>query len=107
MDRKVEPAASPRQWIRLVVFYLLIPLVLLACGGDVDWWQAWVYSLLIVAAGVWGRFLAERRHPGLMAERQDLETAQNAKAWDKVLAPLMALSLSFQAPNMTATLVGP
>ncbi|MBW7471681.1 isoprenylcysteine carboxylmethyltransferase family protein [Marinobacter sp. M216] len=30
-----------------------------------------------------------------MAERQNMEKAQSAKAWDKVLAPLMALSLSF------------
>jgi protein-S-isoprenylcysteine O-methyltransferase Ste14 len=75
--------------------YLLIPLVLLVCGGDFGWWQAWVYSLLIVAAGPGGRFWAERRHPGLMAERQNMEKAQSAKTWDKVLAPLMALSVSF------------
>jgi protein-S-isoprenylcysteine O-methyltransferase Ste14 len=30
-----------------------------------------------------------------MAERQNIENAQSAKAWDKVLAPLMALSVSF------------
>jgi len=30
-----------------------------------------------------------------MAERQNIEKAQTAKAWDKVLAPLMALSVSF------------
>jgi protein-S-isoprenylcysteine O-methyltransferase Ste14 len=65
------------------------------CGGDLGWWQAWCYSLLIVAAGPGGRIWAERRHPGLMAERQNMEKARSAKAWDKVLAPLMALSLSF------------
>jgi len=94
-DPKLAQAASPRQWIRLVVVYLFIPLVLLVCGGDVGWWQAWVYAVLIVAAGPGGRILAERRHPGLMAERQDMEKAQSAKAWDKILAPLMALSVSF------------
>jgi protein-S-isoprenylcysteine O-methyltransferase Ste14 len=92
---KAAQAASPHHWIRLVVAYLLIPLVLLVCGGDFGWWQAWVYSLLIVAAGPGGRFWAERRHPGLMAERQNMEKAQSAKSWDKVLAPLMALSMSF------------
>jgi protein-S-isoprenylcysteine O-methyltransferase Ste14 len=94
-DPKLAQAASPRQWIRLVFAYLFIPLVLLLCGGDFDWWQAWLYSLLIVAAGPGGRIWAERRHPGMMAERQNMEKAQTAKAWDKVLAPLMALSLSF------------
>ncbi len=94
-DPKIAQAASLQQWIRLVAVYLLIPLVLLACGGDLGWWQAWGYSLLIVAAGPGGRIWAERRHPGLMAERQNMEKAQSAKAWDKVLAPLMALSFSF------------
>ena len=94
-DPKVAQAALPRQWINLVVAYLFIPLVLLLCGGDFGWWQAWVYSLLIVAAGPGGRIWAERRHPGLLAERQNMEKIQSAKAWDKVLAPLMALSVSF------------
>jgi len=75
--------------------YLFIPLVLLVCGGDLGWWQAWGYSLLIVAAGLGGRIWAEQRHPGLLAERQDMEKARQAKAWDKALAPLMALSVSF------------
>ena len=86
---------GPRQWINVVVAYLSVPLVLLVCGGDFDWWQAWVYSMLIVAAGIGGRVWAERRHPGLLAERQDIGKIQSSKAWDKVLAPLMALSVSF------------
>ena len=92
---KVAQAASPRQWISLAVVYLFIPLALLVCGGDFDWWQAWGCSLLILAAGLGGRIWAERRHPGLLAERQNMEKIQSAKAWDKVLAPLMALSVSF------------
>ena len=73
VDQKVVQTTSPRQWIRLIVVYLFIPLVLFVCGGDFGWWQAWVYSLLIVAAGVGGRILGERRHPGLTAERQSIE----------------------------------
>jgi peptidoglycan/LPS O-acetylase OafA/YrhL len=68
--------------------YLLIPVILLICGGDLGWWQAWLYSLLIVAAGIGGRLWAEHRHPGLMAERQNIENIQ-------VLAPLMALSVGY------------
>jgi len=94
-NQEAVQSVSLRQWIGLAVVYLSIPLVLLVCGGDFGWWQAWVYSLLIVAAGVGGRILAERRHPGLSAERQNIEKIQEAKAWDKVLAPLMALSISF------------
>ncbi len=95
-QKKADQTISPRQWIRLIMVYLFVPLVLLVCGGDFGWWQAWVYSLLIIAAGVGGRILGERRHPGLTVERQSGESIQVAKAWDKVLAPLMALmSTSF------------
>lgn len=86
---------SSGHWIRLVLVYLLIPLILLICGGDPGWWQAWLYSSLIVTAGIGGRMWAEQRHPGLTAERQNIEIIQNAKAWDKVLAPLMAVSISY------------
>ena len=87
--------ASTRQWISLILVYLSIPLILLVCGGDLGWWQAWVYSLLFLAASIGGRVWAERQHPGLMAERQNMKKMQNAKTWDKVLAPLMALSVVF------------
>jgi protein-S-isoprenylcysteine O-methyltransferase Ste14 len=95
VSEEAAQTASPRQWIRLVVAYLLIPLILLICGGDLGWWQAWLYSLLILVAGIGGRIWAEQRHPGLLAERQNIENIQNAKAWDKVLAPLMAVSIGY------------
>ena len=95
VSEEAAQTVSPRQWIRLVVVYLLIPLILFICAWDLGWWQAWVYSLLILAAGIGGRIWAEQRHPGLTAERQNIENIQNAKAWDKVLAPLMAVSISY------------
>ena len=95
VSQKSVQTLSPRQWIRLIAVYLFIPLVLLVCGGDFDWWHAWLYALLIFAAGIGGRILTEQRHPGLLAERQSIENIKSAKAWDKVLAPLMALSLAF------------
>lgn len=94
-DPKLTQPVSHRPWLRLIAAYLLIPLVLFMCGGDLRWWQAWLYSVLIVASGIGGRIWAERRHPGLTAERQNMEKLQSAKAWDKVLGPLMALSVSF------------
>ena len=88
-------AVSPRQWIRLVVAYSLIPLILFLCSGDIDWWQGWLYALLILCAGIGGRVWAEQRHPGITSERQNKTSFKNAKSWDKVLAPLMAVSLVF------------
>ena len=83
------------EWIRVTIVYLCVPLILLVFGGEIRWWQAWVFSVLFFTAGIAGRIWAERRHPGLMAERTHPLQASDVKAWDKVLAPLMALSLSF------------
>lgn len=80
---------------RFVFTYLFILLALWVPAWDVGWWQAWVYSVVLLVAGIGGRLWAELRHPGLLAERQSLEKVQEAKPWDKVLAPLMAVSLSF------------
>jgi len=95
VSQKTSRTVSPRHWIGIVAVYLLIPLSLLLCGGDTGWWEAWIYSLLIVVAGIGGHMWAERRHPGELAERQSVKSLKSAKAWDKVLAPLMSLSVGF------------
>lgn len=82
-------------WIRLLIVYLLIPLILFICSADFNWWQGWVFTILILAAGVGGRYRAERRHPGLLVERLNSEKGSGVKSWDKVLSPLMAISVSF------------
>lgn len=88
-------STSRRHWLGLLLVHALFPLVLLICSGDPGWWQGWVCSGLIIAAGIGGHLWAEGRHPGLIAERQSRESAQKAKEWDKVLAPLMAVSIGF------------
>ncbi len=94
-DSQPVQSADARQWIRLVVTYLLVPLVLFISAGEVGWCQAWIFSALIFAAGIGGRMLAERRHPGLLAERSRSLDSSDVKPWDKVLSPLMGISLSF------------
>lgn len=86
---------TSRYWIRLIFVYLLIPLILFASAWDFNWWQAWVFSLIIFAAGIASRAWAEQRHPGLLAERAKFSKAPDVKPWDKLLAPLMAISISF------------
>lgn len=83
------------QWSSVVFAYLLVPLILFGTSRDLAWPQAWWFSALVLVVGVGGRALAERRHPGLMAERQRLGRNQGVKSWDKVLAPLMAVSLLY------------
>lgn len=96
-DLNSVQVVAPRVWLGLLIVHLAVPLILLACAGDIVWWQAWVFSALFVVAGFGGRIWAEWRHPGLMAEREYTRSpkALDVKSWDRVLAPLMALTLSF------------
>lgn len=94
-DRQAARTISPGQWIAMILVYIFIPLVLFVCAGDLAWWQAWLFSALIFTAGIGGRYLAERRHPGLLAERQSREKIKEAKAWDQVLSRLMSFSVGF------------
>ncbi len=95
VDQPPIQRAKPVYWIGLVLVYLIIPIILLACGGNVGWWQAWVYSLIIIIAGVAGRAWADRVHPGLQEERVKFTRAEGVKPWDKVLSPLMSISFAY------------
>jgi protein-S-isoprenylcysteine O-methyltransferase Ste14 len=94
-DQKMQQIMTIRQWIRLSIVYLFIPVILLVCGGDFGWWQAWIFLVLIFTAGIGARIWGEKRHPGLLAERGKWSSAEGVKTWDKVLSPLMAVSISF------------
>jgi len=95
VNQKSETKFKLSQLFSSIMTYLSIPVILLLCGWDLGWWQAWVFFVLIVTAGIGGRIWAEHRHPGILAERFKFSKAQGVKSWDKVIAPLMALSLSF------------
>lgn len=94
-DDRAALQLPPAKWLKLIIVNSLIPAVLMVSAGDIFWWQAWVFSVMIVAAALGGRILAERRHPGLLLERDQFGSAPGVKQWDKVLAPLMAVSISF------------
>ena len=88
-----ESSSALALWAGLTAVYALHACILMLCGYDWGWWQAWAYSLLFVSAGIGLRVWAERRHPGLMAERAQFSRAPGVKSWDRLLAPLMAVSL--------------
>ncbi|MBS3797591.1 isoprenylcysteine carboxylmethyltransferase family protein [Pseudoalteromonas sp. BDTF-M6] len=94
-DKAAHKSMSTRQWVDLLLLYLTFPLILFVCSLDLQWWQAWVYSAEVFAFGVGGHMLTEQRNPGLIAERQNIDSIKKANPWDKVLAPLMAISIGF------------
>jgi hypothetical protein len=56
-----------------------------------DWWEAWVYAIVCIVGFAVSRGLAARRHPDLLAERARFLQHEDAKSWDKTLAPLVGL----------------
>jgi len=94
MMRVDQKPLKQSQWLSIIITYIFIPATLFICGWDFIWWQAWVFFVLFFTAGVGGGILAEQRNLGIMAERFNVK-AGGVKPWDRVTAPLMALSLSF------------
>ncbi|MCC6875246.1 MAG: isoprenylcysteine carboxylmethyltransferase family protein [Sandaracinaceae bacterium] len=86
-------AAVP--WPRVVVQLLLVlvgmPLLPILVSWRWDWWQAWLYAGTVVAGFVASRALVARRHPDLLRERARFMQHANAKSWDRILAPAVAL----------------
>lgn len=95
VDHNTHEKANPRSWIQMGLAYLIMPIVLFLCAMDLNWWQGWVFSAMLLVIGIGSRVLAEKKHPGLMAERGKLGKNQNVQPWDRVLAPLMAISITF------------
>lgn len=82
---------SPRVIVQMLFFVVVIPFLPLLISRRWDWWEAWVYALICVLGFVISRILAARRHPDLLAERARFLKHEDAKPWDKTLAPLVGL----------------
>lgn len=82
---------SPRVVVQLLFFVVVLPLLPLLISWRWDWWEAWVFALISIGGFVASRALVARRYPDLLAERARSMQHEDAKPWDKILAPLVAL----------------
>jgi protein-S-isoprenylcysteine O-methyltransferase Ste14 len=82
---------SPRVIVQMLFFVVVVPFLPLLISWRWGWWQAWVYALVCVLGFVISRLLAAQRHPDLLAERSRFMQHEDAKSWDKLLAPLVGL----------------
>lgn len=78
-----------KAWLRASVQLILVGSVLFGASGRFDWFGAWAYVALSVAALLVTSVVMLRLHPDLIAERSRMQP--NTAPWDRVLAPLMAL----------------
>jgi protein-S-isoprenylcysteine O-methyltransferase Ste14 len=75
----------------MLLFVVVVPCLPLLISRRWNWWEAWVYAVLGISGFAISRVLAARRHPDLLAERARFLQHENAKSWDRRLAPLVGL----------------
>ena len=79
-----------RSIILMVIVVFVFPFLPMIISGEWNWWEAWAYAIIGVLGFILSRALASRRHPDILAERSRSIELQNAKPWDRILAPLLA-----------------
>jgi protein-S-isoprenylcysteine O-methyltransferase Ste14 len=87
------PLSPARMAVRLVIIVLVLPALPILLSGDWAWREGWAFFLVLAIGFVASRALAARRHPDLMAERARAMQHEDAKGFDKLLAPLVALGV--------------
>ncbi|MCC6804796.1 MAG: isoprenylcysteine carboxylmethyltransferase family protein [Anaerolineae bacterium] len=86
---------SPRLVVQLLVIIVLVPMLPLLITGRWDWLEAWLFALAYILGFVVSRVLVARVNPDLIAERARMMNHEDTEAWDRLLAPLVALGAGF------------
>jgi len=86
-----QKTITPRVIVQMLFFIVLVPFLPLLISRHWDWWEAWAYALISILGFAISRLLAARRNPDLIAERARFLMHEDAKPWDKLLAPLVGL----------------
>jgi protein-S-isoprenylcysteine O-methyltransferase Ste14 len=84
--------STARAVIGLILLSAIFPLLLFPFAGRWDWGMGWALVGIMAAATLLSRLLLLRVHPDLIDERASSLDAENAKPWDKLLAPAMGLT---------------
>lgn len=79
------------KYARGILFFFGLPALVFILAGTVKWWQAWVYIGISYAASITSRALITKIHPDLVQERVSYSEKADAKKWDKILMPFVAL----------------
>ncbi|HEX9837871.1 MAG TPA: isoprenylcysteine carboxylmethyltransferase family protein [Anaerolineales bacterium] len=83
-------AITPRRLVQVIIIVAVFPLIPIIISGRWNWWEARVYALVSILGFVISRVLAARQHADLLQERARSMDLENAKPWDKLLAPILA-----------------
>jgi protein-S-isoprenylcysteine O-methyltransferase Ste14 len=86
-----QKTLTPRVLVQVLLGGVVVPCLPLLISRRWNWWEAWAYAVLCISGFAISRVLAARRHPDLLAERARFLQHENAKSWDRLLAPLVGL----------------
>jgi protein-S-isoprenylcysteine O-methyltransferase Ste14 len=98
----VDTGKNPVRLVLRILFVLtgyvaLMILALFVVSGDWEWIEAWLYLLLSLILSLVPRWIAARRHPGFLRERERFIRAEGIKPWDRVLV----FAIAFPVPLLT------
>jgi len=88
---KSEKILTPKSFIMVFLFIIILPMLPLIISWQWDWLEAWIYAGINIFGFVISRYIAGRKHPDLLAERGKFLQHQNPESWDKTLSPLLGL----------------
>jgi protein-S-isoprenylcysteine O-methyltransferase Ste14 len=86
-----QKVVTPRVVLQVLLIVVAVPFLPLLISRRWGWWEAWVYAIICILGFAVSRALAARRHPDLLAERARMMQHEDAKPWDKLLAPLVGI----------------
>ena len=87
---KTKQTFTLRTVVQLVMVVFVVPFLPMIISGQWAWWEAWAYGLVSTVGFIVSRALAAKRHPDIIEERARSMQLQDAKAWDRILAPSLA-----------------
>jgi protein-S-isoprenylcysteine O-methyltransferase Ste14 len=93
-DQRNPTIAAQIGWkpiLQFIVFVILLPLVLFAAAGRLNWGMGWTYVGVHMAFAAVSRLIVFRRNPDLLVERARSLQAEGAKGWDRWLMVVVGL----------------
>jgi len=76
------------------VLVILMPLSPVLLTQRWAWWETWAFATIVMISFFGSRFLANRRHPGILDERAKLLDHHDTEPFDKVLAPVLGIGVN-------------
>jgi protein-S-isoprenylcysteine O-methyltransferase Ste14 len=85
MDKSQMTAGIRSYYMKTIASLVVLGVVLFACAGRLDWWNAWVYLACTLLSAAAASMLVE---PDLLVERSGFQPGM--QPWDKLMVILVA-----------------